>query len=185
VFEARPLADHRVLRTVELHAQEEATGARGRFVRLDAPDWVNVIPLAMVAGADGVCREHVVMVRQFRHGAGEVTLEVPGGMVDPGELPAAAAARELAEETGWQAGRIERLGSVRPNPALFANTLHTFVAHDCTLLPAEARPHAVDSHEHTVVELIELAAIDELLRTGAIDHALVVVAFSWLRLRRG
>ena len=67
------------------------------------------------------------MVRQFRHGLGNVTLEIPGGIIEPGEEPAAAAVRELREESGYRAGRVRLLGSSNPNPALFGNRVHFIV----------------------------------------------------------
>ena len=66
------------------------------------------------------------MVRQYRHGANRITLETPGGLVDPGETPAEAAAREMLEETGYQAREIISLGGINPNPAIFSNRLHAF-----------------------------------------------------------
>src|SRR5215468_5476548 len=71
-------------------------GRQHDFYVIEAPDWVNVIPLT----PDG----QVVMIEQYRHGSGEVTLEIPGGMVDEGEEPHEAAVRELWEETGYRSG---------------------------------------------------------------------------------
>ena len=66
-------------------------------VALEAPDWVNVIAVTR----DGL----VILVRQFRFGTGEVSTEIPAGMVDAGETPLEAAQRELMEETGHAAER--------------------------------------------------------------------------------
>jgi 8-oxo-dGTP pyrophosphatase MutT (NUDIX family) len=147
--------------------------AEHEFHVLESPDWVNIVPLT----AD----QHVVMVRQFRHGVREYTLEVPGGMVDPeDESPLVAARREMVEETGFDGDRIEPLGVVHPNPAIQANRCHTFVAHDVV------RRHVpvFDSTEETEVALVPLADVPDLLRAGHITHALVVAAFHWLALRR-
>ena len=135
------------------------------FFRIEAGDWVNVIPLT----PEG----EVVMVAQYRHGAGKVMLEIPGGMVDPGEDPIVAGARELLEETGYAAGRMEPLGDINPNPALFGNRVHFFVAHDVSWKQAIQN----SGREETSVELVARDALPELVRSGEIDHALIVSAF--------
>ena len=141
-----------------------STGAAHPFYRIESPAWVNVVSLTRA--------EELVMVRQFRQGSREVTLEIPGGIVDPGESPAEAAGRELLEETGYQAGRLVSLGSMSPNPALFANRCHMQVAENCEAV-AEIQNSAT---EETIVELLPLANLQETLRSGGIDHALVVAA---------
>lgn len=140
------------------------TGSAHPFYRIESPAWVNVVALTP--------QDELVMVRQFRHGPRIVTLEIPGGIVDPDESPEDAAARELLEETGYRAGRLASLGSLNPNPALFGNRCHMQVALDC--VPAAAIQNSAT--EETLVELVPLAALPELLRRGAIDHALVVAA---------
>jgi 8-oxo-dGTP pyrophosphatase MutT (NUDIX family) len=132
------------------------------FYFIDTADWVNIVPLT----ADN----EVVFIRQFRHGSEKITLEIPGGMIDPGEDPETAAVRECLEESGYQAGLIEPLGVLNPNPAIFPNQLHTYLARDCSLVAQIANT----STEHTEVELIALEALPELLQAGEIDHALVV-----------
>lgn len=166
------LQDCRVFQVFRTTSESPDGASRHDFFRIDSTDWVNVVPLT----ADG----QVVMVRQYRHGARKDTLEVPGGMVDPGERPAEAAARELLEETGYRAGQIERLGSVNPNPALFGNRLHCFLATDAECV-AEIENGPT---EHTVVELHSPARVRELTLAGEIDHALVLATLHYLDLKR-
>jgi 8-oxo-dGTP pyrophosphatase MutT (NUDIX family) len=147
-------------------AMSPRTGRRHEFLVLEAPEWVNVVPLT----ADG----NVVLVEQYRQGTGEVTLEIPGGMVDPGDAsPADAARRELLEETGYWAETIELTGVVAPNPAIQNNLCHSFVA---TGLVSRGAP-ALDSTEDIETRVVPLAEIPSMIRDGRIRHALVVAAF--------
>ncbi len=138
---------------------------------LQAPDWVNVIPLL----DDG----RVLFVRQWRFGLAAPTLEIPGGMVDPGETPATAAARELLEETGYRAGSIELIGEVHPNPAFLSNRCITYVARD---LVRVGEPLG-DGEEELIVETAPLADVPEMVASGVITHSLVISAFFHLGLR--
>ncbi|HXV77886.1 MAG TPA: NUDIX hydrolase [Candidatus Polarisedimenticolaceae bacterium] len=136
-----------------------------QFFVLNAPDWVNVIPIT-----DG---GRVLMVRQYRFGIAADTLEIPGGMCDAGESPLTAARRELREETGYRAKRLTGVGWVHPNPPIQDNRCHTFVARG---LSQEGPPSATDDER---IELIDVA-LDELPRLlvdGTITHALVLAAF--------
>ena len=147
-------------------------GREADFHTLEAEPWVNVVPLTR--------DEQVVMVRQYRHGARRVTLELPGGIVDPGEDPGAAAARELIEETGYRAARVSPLGSLNPNPALFDNRIHTYLAEDVECIAEIANGPL----EETFVELVPVRDVPERVRRGEIDHALVIAALHWWSLAR-
>lgn len=139
---------------------------------LASPDWVNVVPLL----ADG----RVVMVRQWRFGVAAPTLEIPGGVVEESSWRDAAA-RELEEETGYRAAELRQLGEVSPNPAVFANRCGTFLA---TGLARVGRPQQ-DVDEDLTVELVPLADVPRLIRSGEIHHALVIAAFYLLGLDGG
>jgi 8-oxo-dGTP pyrophosphatase MutT (NUDIX family) len=163
-LETEALQDCAVFTVSRTLTESPNTGERHSFFRIDSADWVNVVPITPAG--------EIVMVRQYRHGLREVTLEIPGGMVDPGEAPQQAAARELLEETGYRAQRIEPLGSVNPNPALFGNRLFAFAAHGCERVAEVAN----ENTEETVVELVAPAALRRLLREGRIDHGLVMAS---------
>lgn len=160
------------LRRDELASSDGAD--RREALVLDAPHWVNVVPRL----DDG----RVVLVRQWRFGIGAPTLEIPGGMVDPDESPAAAAARELVEETGYRARRLEALGEVEPNPAFLANRCTTFLA---TGLELVGEPVG-DGWEEIRVETVPAAELSGLVARGEIRHALVIAAlYLWALAEHG
>jgi 8-oxo-dGTP pyrophosphatase MutT (NUDIX family) len=163
--------DYTIFKAREDAVVNPRTGAERRRVISEAPDWVNIIPVTT--------EDQVVLIRQFRFGIWSTALEIPGGMVDPGEDPISAAVRELEEETGYlPSGRVIHLGTVHPNPAFMTNACHCFLALGCdrtgTIHP--------DADEDIQVSLERRDRISELLHNGAITHALVLCAFLLERL---
>ena len=157
----------------DLHRRRAAHPQRGErdFFVLDPADWVNIIPVTS--------RREVVMVRQFRHGIGAFTLEIPGGMIDPEDPdPAAAGRREMMEECGYDSEQVVPLGRVHPNPAIQPNFCYSFLARDVKKVRA---PHSnPDGSEETEVVLVPLKSVKGLIASGKITHALVIAAFSFL-----
>jgi ADP-ribose pyrophosphatase len=166
-----PAASYRVFDTAFVDGIHPRTGATKRFSLIEAVDWVNVIAIQP--------DKRVVLIRQFRVGANEVCLEIPGGMVDPGESPATAAARELAEETGYTSTNWRQLGKLSPNPAIMTNWLYTFLAEDAV----QTGPQRLEGSEVIALETASLDECHALIRDGKIDHALVVAAFAHLSYR--
>lgn len=148
-------------------ARAPRTDVVHRFFRLVAGDWVNVVPVT-AAG-------EFVLVRQYRHGSRTLTWEIPGGMVDPGETPAQAGARELCEETGYAEGELVPLGYVNPNPALFSNRCHTFLAKDVVRVGAPQ----MEGTEDIEVAVVSRERLDAWVGAGDVDHALVITALHW------
>lgn len=159
--------DYHIFRVRQDTVVSPRTGAEGRFVVLECPDWINVIAVT----AD----DQIVLVRQYRHGVDAVTLEIPSGTVEAGEEPLAAAQRELAEETGYTGGRWTLLGRERPNAAFQNNVCYNFLAEGVRLT---VQPN-LDPGEAIAVELHPLAGVRDLITSGAMDQAMVLSAFFW------
>lgn len=142
------------------------------FHVLEANSWINVVPVT-AAG-------EIVLVRQYRHGIQEPTIEIPGGMVDGRDRdPAAAAVRELLEETGYAGAAPELMGTVSSNPAILTNRTHCFVVRDAK----PVRAPAPDPHEDVTVELRPAEQVREMVLRGEIHHSLSACALLFYFLR--
>jgi 8-oxo-dGTP pyrophosphatase MutT (NUDIX family) len=165
----RKIAETKIF-TLESRCVQSDLNLTNDVIVIDAPDWVNIIATTK----DG----NIVLIEQYRHGTQSVTLEIPGGAVDPGETPLNAAIRELLEETGYEAEEWILIGSVKPNPAFLSNTCFTFLARNAINTKAQN----LDEGEEIDCKEVPLNEIPQLLQEGTIDHALVVSGFMWFLL---
>lgn len=141
-----------------------ARGTERDFVVLQAPDWVNVVALTP--------DDQIVLVRQFRFGVDAFSLEIPGGVMEPGEDPVAAGLRELREETGYSGAPASLLGQVHPNPAMQANRCHFVFVEGA--VPAHALEWDADEEIHITTQ--PAGEVLALAHRGGISHGLVLNA---------
>ena len=169
---SKQLADCRVFKVREDFCERESDNLEHSFFVIENPDWVNVIALD--------AENRTILIEQFRHGTEEIILEIPGGMIDEGEAPEAAARRELLEETGFASDEFVYLGKSRPNPAIQNNWIYFFAALNCRKIQATA----FDEHESVVTKLVPLDEIPNLIASEQITHSLVLAGFYKLDLAR-
>lgn len=144
----------------------------GLFI-LDTLNWVNVVAFTK--------EQELILVRQYRHGTKDFTLEIPGGVVHDGEDPETAARRELREESGYAPGRFTRIGRCAPNPAFQTNHITTYLATDC-----ELRGELIqDQGEDLEVVLVPADEAEAKVLAGEIDHALVLAGLYFYKLQNG
>ncbi|MCX6945215.1 MAG: NUDIX hydrolase [Opitutales bacterium] len=134
------------------------------FIVAHPPDWVNVVALTP--------DHRIVLVRQFRFGINAFSLEIPGGVMHPGEDPVAAGRRELREETGFAGAPARLLGGVHPNPAIQSNRCHFVLVEQAVVTAAMEW----DADEEIEVLTRPVAEVLALAHDGAITHGLVLDA---------
>jgi 8-oxo-dGTP pyrophosphatase MutT (NUDIX family) len=147
--------------------QSRRSGKTHDYYVTHLADGVQVIPVTP--------DERVVLVRQFRAGSRRDSLEVPGGLLEPGEDPCSAGARELLEETGFAGSSPVKLGKIWPNPALLTMQITTIVISNARAV-ADPQP---DHAEELSIELVRIQDVRVLIKKGTIDHAVSVAGLLW------
>jgi 8-oxo-dGTP pyrophosphatase MutT (NUDIX family) len=164
--------DHTLLETWLFRLQRErfrsrVSGKTHDFFVTHIADGVQIIALTPDV--------RVVMVRQFRAGSRGDSLEIPGGLLEPGEDPSIAGPRELLEETGYAGDAPASLGNLWPNPALLTMKVATLVVRNARRVGEPSPDHT----EELDVELVAARDIPSLIQEGRIDHAVSVAGLLW------
>ena len=143
------------------------SGRRKDFYLFDFPDWVNVVARTP--------EKRILLIRQFRYGSSRLEIEIPGGMIDPGEDPVTAGCRELLEETGYAGCNARVIGKVCPNPAIQRNYCHTVLVEEAIKVAEPRMDEMEDIETFPVTE----GDIREYIASGKIEHGLVLNALGF------
>jgi len=164
-LEVISIENYKIFEAKRIKKINKESNADGIFTLIDSPDWVNIIPVSI--------DNKIVCVKQFRHGLNELTIEVPGGLIDNGETPIEAAMRECKEETGYISDEVpELIGISKPNPAFQNNTCYHYLWRSCN----PDMMQNLDEHEDIEVMLLEIDEFFHKIKSGDINHSLVINA---------
>lgn len=140
---------------------------------LEYPDWVNMVALTT--------ENEFILVKQYRHGVKQDVLEVPGGVIDPGEDALSAAKREMLEETGYRFDTIEEISTLFPNPATANNRTYTYLLTG----GVKVQEQALDEQEEIDVMLANPDELKKLLFTNQFGQALHTAALFYALIKLG
>ena len=157
-------ADFKFFRVREDRLITPRNGHEDDYYVIECPDFVCVMALTP--------DNELILVKQFRFGIEDFTLEMPGGVVDPGEPALDAAIRELLEETGHKAVDVQPLGAIHPNPPNMNNRCHIFLATGC--IPVDALD--LDPGEEIEVLKVPMESVGAMVLGSEVTHSLVISA---------
>ncbi len=171
-------ADCRVFEVSRQQFRHPARKVEKDFFVIESADWVNVIALTP--------DRRMVLVNQFRFGLNDFSLEIPGGLLEPGEDPVAGGLRELLEETGYSGKNARLIGSLRPNPAIMNNTCHLVLVEDAV----GKGETSWDADEEITIHTLTVEETFALARNGRICHSIVLNALFffqpvWAKIKAG
>jgi ADP-ribose pyrophosphatase len=162
----RQVGEYAMFTVREERSRSPRDGQEQTFYVADSPGGVTVLALT----GDG----RLVMVEQYRHGPRRVTLELPSGVVDEGEEPAAAATRELREETGYTGDAASVIGRIDLNPSWQATTVHVALVRGARL----SGDKELDEAEDTRVCLVHPGDLRRRIVAGEVDTATTIAALA-------
>ena len=168
------IANHRIFNVHKVRRRHRVWNKESDFVVLDSPPWVNIIPVTP--------DNRIVLIEQYRHGIDDITLEIPGGLVETGEVPRVAGERECLEETGYSGnGEALLLGENQPNPAFLNNICYSYIWFGCKKI----KDQKLDGNEDINTIEIPAEVLKNYILSGKIRHSLVLTAFYFYSLKYG
>ena len=170
VLDEESVAECRVFEVYREHCRHPVDGRESDFYTIGSRDWVNTLALTP--------KRELVMVQQYRFGTKELSWEIPGGIIDPGESPLEAGIRELREETGYEGENARILGHCSPNPAILRNRCHFAFIENAHVIHEQEW----DENEEISVQTMPLDDVFEMARTMQLSHTLTMNALLYLKL---
>jgi ADP-ribose pyrophosphatase len=164
LVDSRADSNYNLFKVFRNRNRSPRTGEIHEFQVLESPDWVAVVPITP--------NNELVLVRQYRHGIGQISLEPPGGLVKEGQTPEQSGREELEEETGYRAGKLQYLGWMHPLPALFTNRFHVFLAEHVEPT-GKLNP---DETEEVETVLVPVSQVRDYIRQGKITCGVMIAA---------
>jgi ADP-ribose pyrophosphatase len=164
VKKSETVVERKWLTVKEQHIELPHGGEIPEFHLIESPDWASALALT----DEG----QIVLVDQYRHGAGRVSRELPAGMIDHGDTPEQAARRELEEETGFVADHWEHLFTINTEPARHTSHAHFYFAKGARRASAQR----MDPSEFIDVVLLDTKDILMAIADGTILHGVHVGA---------
>jgi ADP-ribose pyrophosphatase len=141
----------------------------GQRIRIDHPEAAAIIPF--------LSDKEILMVRQFRYALGRETLEIPAGKMDPGESPEQCVRRELLEETGYEAGKIEWVYTYAPALGYSNELIHIYSGH-----PLIKTNTVIDEREISSVEKIPIEKLKSMVKERLILDGKTLLGLSLMRI---